>query len=184
MHPQDGRVVSNFIVQALSGENITIYGDGLQTRSFCFGDDLVDGLVRLMESPLGIDGPVNLGNPHEFTVAELARMIIELSGSSSRVVHRPLPSDDPRQRRPDITRARRLLDWQPKVGVRHGLLRTIAYFDNFLSRPLTPQPLSGGIPHAALPIEASVRAMANARTLRAASPIELTQRAGAAHAVG
>jgi UDP-glucuronate decarboxylase len=133
MHPQDGRVVSNFIVQALSGEDITIYGDGLQTRSFCFVDDLVDGLVRLMAAPLGVDGPVNLGNPQEFTIAELARMIIELCGSSSRVVHRPLPSDDPRQRRPDIARARRLLDWQPTVGVREGLLRTIAYFEDYFT---------------------------------------------------
>jgi UDP-glucuronate decarboxylase len=151
MHPQDGRVVSNFIVQALSGEDITIYGDGLQTRSFCFVDDLVDGLMRLMESPLGTGGPINLGNPQEFMIAELAQLIIELSGSSSRVVHRPLPSDDPRQRRPDIARARRLLDWQPKVGVREGLLRTIAYFEDDLTgwerRPIksgrrVPQPLA------------------------------------------
>jgi UDP-glucuronate decarboxylase len=154
MHPQDGRVVSNFIVQALSGEDITIYGDGLQTRSFCFVDDLVDGLMRLMESPLAPCGPVNLGNPQEFTIAGLAQMIIELSGSSSRVVHRPLPSDDPRQRRPDIARARRLLDWQPKVSVREGLLRTIAYFeDSLITRrpePITtafciPQPLAASL---------------------------------------
>jgi UDP-glucuronate decarboxylase len=132
MHPQDGRVVSNFIVQALEGEDITIYGDGLQTRSFCFVDDLVDGLVRLMVSAPDDGGPVNLGNPQEFTIAELAQLIIELSGSSSRMVHRPLPSDDPRQRRPDIGRARRLLDWQPTVGLREGLLRSIAYFEDLL----------------------------------------------------
>jgi UDP-glucuronate decarboxylase len=154
MHPHDGRVVSNFIVQALCGEALTIYGDGLQTRSFCFVDDLVDGLVRLMESAPGSDGPVNLGNPQEFTIAELARLIIELSGSRSRIVHRPLPSDDPRQRRPDIARARRLLDWQPKVGLHEGLLRTIAYFeDSLITRrpePITtafcvPQPLAASL---------------------------------------
>ena len=138
MHPQDGRVVSNFIVQALSGEDITIYGDGLQTRSFCYVDDLIDGLVRLMETTPGVGGPVNLGNPQEFTIAELAQLIIELSGSNSRIVHRPLPSDDPRQRRPDIARARRLLEWQPKVGVREGLLRTIAYFEADLSNARAP----------------------------------------------
>jgi UDP-glucuronate decarboxylase len=138
MHPQDGRVVSNFIVQALRGEDITVYGDGLQTRSFCFVDDLVDGLVRLMQSPQDVGGPINLGNPQEFTIAELAQLIIELSGSHSRVVHRPLPSDDPRQRRPDIARARRLLDWQPKVSVREGLLRTIAYFEDGLTKRQGP----------------------------------------------
>jgi UDP-glucuronate decarboxylase len=135
MHRQDGRVVSNFIVQALEGSDITIYGDGLQTRSFCFVDDLVDGLVRLMDSGPAVDGPINLGNPHEFTIADLARLIIDLSGSSSRIVHRPLPTDDPRQRRPDIMRARRLLDWQPKIGLREGLLRTIACFENELIKP-------------------------------------------------
>jgi UDP-glucuronate decarboxylase len=134
MHPQDGRVISTFIVQALKGEDVTIYGDGLQTRSFCFVDDLVDGLVRLMESAPGAGGPVNLGNPQEFTIAQLAQLVIELSGSSSRVAHCPLPSDDPRQRRPDIARARQLLDWQPKVCLREGLLRTIAYFEDGLTR--------------------------------------------------
>jgi UDP-glucuronate decarboxylase len=152
MHRQDGRVVSNFIVQALEGSDITIYGDGLQTRSFCFVDDLVDGLVRLMDADPGTDGPVNLGNPQEFTIADLARLIIDLSGSSSRVVHRPLPTDDPRQRRPDITRAHQLLDWQPTVGLREGLLRTIAHFENDLieRRPHILRPLDGSLqPHAA-----------------------------------
>ena len=133
MLPGDGRVVSNFIVQALSGEDITIYGDGLQTRSFCYVDELVDGLVRLMESAPGVTGPINLGNPQEFTIAELARLVIELSRSRSRIVHRPLPSDDPRQRRPDITRARHLLDWQPVIRLREGLLRTITYFEERLT---------------------------------------------------
>jgi UDP-glucuronate decarboxylase len=133
MHPGDGRVISNFIVQALSGEDITIYGDGLQTRSFCYVDELVSGLVRLMDSAPSITGPINLGNPQEFTVAELARLVIELSGSRSRIVHRPLPSDDPRQRRPDITRARELLGWQPSIGLREGLERTILYFEERLS---------------------------------------------------
>jgi UDP-glucuronate decarboxylase len=132
MHPQDGRVVSNFIVQALRGEDLTIYGDGRQTRSFCYVDELVDGLIRLMESPPDIIGPINLGNPQEFTIAELAQLVIELSGSRSRLVQRPLPSDDPRQRRPDITRAHRLLDWRPEIGLREGLLRTIDYFENHL----------------------------------------------------
>ena len=132
MHPQDGRVVSNFIVQALRGEDLTIYGDGRQTRSFCYVDELVDGLIRLMESPPDIIGPINLGNPQEFTIAELAQLVVELSGSRSRLVQRPLPSDDPRQRRPDITRAHRLLDWRPEIGLREGLLRTIAYFENHL----------------------------------------------------
>jgi UDP-glucuronate decarboxylase len=139
MHPGDGRVVSNFIVQALRGEDITVYGDGLQTRSFCYVDELVTGLVRLMSSPPEITGPINLGNPQEFTIAELARLVIELSGSRSRIVHRPLPSDDPRQRRPDITRARDLLGWQPEVDLREGLQRTIAHFEERLglrSRPL------------------------------------------------
>jgi UDP-glucuronate decarboxylase len=132
MHPEDGRVVSNFIVQALKGEDITVYGDGLQKRSFCYVDDLIDGLVRLMRSATDITGPINLGNPHEFTIAELAQLIIELSGSSSQIVHRPVPSDDPRQRRPDITRARQLIDWQPKVALQEGLLRTISYFEELL----------------------------------------------------
>jgi UDP-glucuronate decarboxylase len=135
MHPGDGRVVSNFIVQALCGDDITVYGDGMQTRSFCHVDDMVHGLVRLMDSAQVVTGPINLGNPQEFTVVELARLVIELSGSRSRIVHRPLPSDDPRQRRPDITRARQLLEWQPEIGLREGLLRTIAYFEDDLIKP-------------------------------------------------
>jgi UDP-glucuronate decarboxylase len=132
MHPQDGRVVSNFIVQALKGDPITIFGDGSQTRSFCYVDDLVEGLVRLMNAP-EFSGPVNLGNPTELTVAELARRIVDLVGSGSKIEFRSLPQDDPRQRCPDITRAREALKWQPRVGLEDGLKRTIAYFDQLLS---------------------------------------------------
>ena len=133
MHPNDGRVVSNFIVQALKGEDVTIYGDGNQTRSFCFVDDLIDGCVRLMQSPADFAGPVNLGNPDEFSMRELAQLIIEATGSRSKLVFLPLPQDDPRQRQPDITLARQKLDWSPKVPLREGLRRTIAYFDNLLA---------------------------------------------------
>ena len=129
MHPSDGRVVSNFIVQALKGEAITIYGDGTQTRSFCYADDLVDGLYRLMRSPEGFTGPCNLGNPGEFTMLQLAEQVIALSGSKSQIVHCPLPQDDPRQRQPDITVAKEILQWEPKTALREGLLKTIAYFD-------------------------------------------------------
>ena len=115
MHPNDGRVVSNFIVQALLGRDITVYGEGSQTRSFCYVDDLVDGLVRLMNTPAAVTGPVNLGNPGEFTILELAEQVIELTNSRSRIVHRPLPQDDPKQRRPDISRANEALDWSPRV---------------------------------------------------------------------
>lgn len=132
MSPDDGRVVSNFVVQALKGEDITIYGDGSQTRSFCFVDDLVDGIQRLMDTD-AVDGPVNLGNPGEFTMIELARLVLELTGSRSRLVHRPLPQDDPRQRRPDITRARDLLGWSPSVDLRDGLVRTIEHFGTELA---------------------------------------------------
>ena len=128
MHPQDGRVVSNFIIQALRGNDITIYGDGTQTRSFCYVDDLVDGMIRLMASPPEVIGPINIGNPGEFTMLELARLVIDLTGSSSRLLHLPLPQDDPRQRRPDIEKASRLLGWKPTVPLADGLLRTIAYF--------------------------------------------------------
>jgi UDP-glucuronate decarboxylase len=128
MHHADGRVVSNFIVQALTGEPITLYGDGQQTRSFCFVDDLIDGLVRLMASPPEFTGPVNLGNPHEFTMKELAEKVLRLSGSAVPVEHRPLPSDDPRQRQPDISVARHVLHWQPRVELDEGLAHTIAYF--------------------------------------------------------
>jgi len=133
MHPNDGRVVSNFIVQALLGEPITVYGDGGQTRSFCYVDDLIDGLIRLMDSGDDVTGPVNLGNPEEHTMLELARAIIDLTGSASCIVHQPLPSDDPLQRRPDIARAASLLEWQPGVALRDGLARTIAYFEALLA---------------------------------------------------
>jgi UDP-glucuronate decarboxylase len=133
MHPNDGRVVSNFIVQALSGEPITLYGEGDQTRSFCYVDDLVEGLIRLMDTPDEVTGPVNLGNPNEFTIRQLAELVVELTGSKSELVHRPLPQDDPRQRQPDITKAKALLDWQPTLPLREGLIKTIAYFDGLLS---------------------------------------------------
>jgi UDP-glucuronate decarboxylase len=128
MHHADGRVVSNFIVQALRGEPITIYGDGSQTRSFCYVDDLIDGFVRLMDSGDDVTGPVNLGNPGEFTMVELAEKVLALTGSRSRLVNKPLPQDDPRQRRPDISRAKALLGWEPKVDLDTGLRRTIDYF--------------------------------------------------------
>lgn len=133
MHPNDGRVVSNFIVQALKGEAITIYGDGQQSRSFCFVDDLVNGLMRLMNSDPKITGPINLGNPVEFTIKELAEQVIELTGSASKIDKRPLPVDDPRQRQPDIGKAREHLGWEPTIALKEGLQRTIAYFDNLLS---------------------------------------------------
>jgi len=133
MHPQDGRVVSNFIVQALKNEPITIYGDGQQTRSFCYADDLIDGFVRLVDAPKDVIGPINLGNPDEFTIKELAMMTIALTGSKSKLVSLPLPADDPRQRKPDITLAREALGWEPKVKLENGLKRTIAYFEQLLS---------------------------------------------------
>jgi UDP-glucuronate decarboxylase len=132
MDPTDGRVVSNFIVQALRGEDITVYGDGLQTRSFCYVDDLIDGFVRMMNTPPSVVGLVNLGNPGEFTIRELACLVVELVNSRSKIVLRPLPTDDPRQRRPDIARARDILGWEPRVELRAGLERTIAYFDELL----------------------------------------------------
>jgi UDP-glucuronate decarboxylase len=132
MHPNDGRVVSNFIVQALQNHDITIYGDGSQTRAFCYVDDLVDGLVRLMNASEKVTGPVNLGNPGEFSIRELAEAVIDLVGASSRIVHMPLPTDDPRQRRPDISKANELLDWRPTVQLRDGLRKTIAYFARLL----------------------------------------------------
>ena len=137
MHPADGRVVSNFIMQALRGEPITIYGDGSQTRSFCFVDDLVDGFLKLMASGPDLPGPVNIGNPNEFTIGELATLVIELTGSKSTIERRPLPQDDPLQRRPDISLAQSRLGWAPKVQLREGLERTIAYFNSgeFLDAP-------------------------------------------------
>ncbi|HEV2079722.1 MAG TPA: UDP-glucuronic acid decarboxylase family protein [Allosphingosinicella sp.] len=128
MHPSDGRVVSNFIMQALNGDPITIYGDGSQTRSFCFVSDLVEGFLRFMDSPSDLTGPVNLGNPNEFTIKELAELVVELTGSSSRIEYRPLPQDDPMQRRPNISIAEDRLGWTPKVQLREGLTQTIAYF--------------------------------------------------------
>ena len=128
MHPADGRVVSNFIMQALRNEDITIFGDGSQTRSFCFVDDLVEGLLRLMDSREGFTGPVNIGNPVEFTILDLAELVIELTGSRSKLVRLPLPSDDPTQRKPDISLARTELGWEPTIALRDGLVRTIDYF--------------------------------------------------------
>jgi UDP-glucuronate decarboxylase len=133
MHPRDGRVVSNFIIQALQGDPITLYGSGGQTRSFCYVDDLIDGMIRFMDTGEEHVGPLNLGNPGEFTIRELAEAVIRLTGSKSKLVHEPLPTDDPKQRRPDITRARELLNWQPAIQLEEGLTRTIAYFDRLLS---------------------------------------------------
>ncbi|OQX82260.1 MAG: NAD-dependent dehydratase [Bacteroidetes bacterium 4484_276] len=128
MHPNDGRVVSNFIVQALKGKNITIYGNGAQTRSFGFVDDLLEGMIRLMNSREGFIGPVNIGNPNEFTIRELAEMVIELTGSKSKIIYEPLPSDDPMQRQPNISLAKKELGWEPKIQLREGLSKTIEYF--------------------------------------------------------
>ncbi len=132
MHPNDGRVVSNFIVQALKGEPLAVFGDGTQTRSFCYVDDMVDGMVRLMAAPDDVTDPVNFGNPNESSIAELAEKIVSLSGSRSTIEYRPLPTDDPMQRCPDLSRARRLIDWEPKVPLEEGLKRTIDYFEELL----------------------------------------------------
>ena len=132
MHPNDGRVVSNFILQALKNKDITIYGDGQQTRSFCYRDDLIDAMIRMMNTPEDVTGPVNIGNPGEFTILELAQTVIELTGSRSKIVRMPLPADDPRQRKPDITRAENLLQWKPVTDLRTGLTHTISYFDELL----------------------------------------------------
>ena len=140
MHPNDGRVVSNFIMQALKGENITVYGNGSQTRSFCYVDDLVDGLVRLMNSPDNVTGPVNLGNPVEFTILQLAEKVIEMTRSKSKIVYNPLPSDDPAQRQPDITLAKEKLGWNPGIQLSAGLVNTIEYFSNLVKY----EQLSGG----------------------------------------
>jgi len=136
MHPSDGRVVSNFIMQALRGEAITMYGDGGQTRSFCYVDDLIDGFIRLMETPDDVTGPLNLGNPVEFTIRQLAEQVIALTGSKSKMEFRPLPADDPKQRQPDISRARKTLGWEPKMPLEEGLKKTIAYFDDLLTKGL------------------------------------------------
>lgn len=133
MHPNDGRVVSNFIMQALRGESITIYGDGTQTRSFCYVDDLIDGLIRLMNTPEEITGPVNLGNPDEFTILELAELVIKLVNSKSKIIFKPLPQDDPRQRKPDISLAGNILKWEPGIKLEDGLKKTIAYFEGVVN---------------------------------------------------
>lgn len=133
MHPQDGRVVSNFIMQALRGETITIFGDGLQTRSFCYRDDLVEAMIRMMATDGEVIGPVNIGNPGEFTIRALAEMVIDLTGSHSKIVYYPRPQDDPMQRRPDISKAREILRWEPRVPLREGLVKTIDYFAGLLS---------------------------------------------------
>jgi dTDP-glucose 4,6-dehydratase len=147
MQPRDGRVVSNFIVQALNAEPLTVYGDGTQTRSFCYVDDEIEGIYRLFHH--GDSEPTNIGNPEEYTVADLARIVLELTGSKSKIDYRPLPSDDPRQRRPDISRARAMLGWEPKVPVREGVARTIEYFRSLLNsdrmapRGARPRSLAG-----------------------------------------
>jgi UDP-glucuronate decarboxylase len=134
MHPNDGRVVSNFVVQALRNQDITLYGDGMQTRSFCYVDDLVDGLMRLMATADDVVGPINIGNPVEFTIRQLAELVIEITGSASKLVRHPLPTDDPKQRQPDIGKAKELLDWRPTVPLREGLTKTIAYFERVLAK--------------------------------------------------
>jgi UDP-glucuronate decarboxylase len=137
MHPNDGRVVSNVIVQALQRQSITLYGEGMQTCSFCYVDDLIEGFLRLMGSPDDLTGPINLGNPGEFTMIELAETILELTGSRSALVHAPLPQDDPKQRQPDIGLAKQHLAWEPKIPLREGLQSTIAYFKALLVRTMT-----------------------------------------------
>jgi UDP-glucuronate decarboxylase len=134
MHPNDGRVVSNFIVQAFRNKDITVYGDGTQTRSFCYVDDLVEALIRLMETGDEAIGPVNLGNPDEFTIRQLAEIVVEITGSASKIVHRPLPTDDPKQRQPEISKAQELLGWRPTVPLREGLTKTAAYFEDLLAK--------------------------------------------------
>ena len=138
MHPNDGRVVSNFIMQALRGEDITLYGDGRQTRSFCYVDDLIEAMTRMMATGPEEAGPINIGNPGEFTIEQLGELVIELTGSKSKLVYRPLPSDDPKQRQPDISRAKAALGWEPKVELREGLTKTIAYFEDMLRNDALP----------------------------------------------
>jgi UDP-glucuronate decarboxylase len=134
MHPNDGRVVSNFIVQALKGEDITLYGDGSQTRSFCYVDDLIEAQIRMMATGPEVTGPINIGNPTEFKIRELAELVIEITGSKSKLAFHPLPSDDPKQRQPDIEKASKILDWRPSISLREGLVKTIAYFEDQLNR--------------------------------------------------
>jgi UDP-glucuronate decarboxylase len=165
MHPNDGRVVSNFIVQALRDEPITLYGDGTQTRSFCYVDDLIEGFVRLMGAPANVTGPINLGNPIEFQVQRLAEIVIEMTGSRSKIVFKPLPQDDPLQRKPDITRAREQLGWHPVVQLREGLEKTIAYFDEKLAG-------DGRQSHTASALDRSLRATRDpARNRSLAEPL-------------
>jgi UDP-glucuronate decarboxylase len=140
MHPNDGRVVSNFIMQALRDEDITIYGDGQQSRSFCYVDDLIEAMIRTMNSPDDFTGPINIGNPHEFTILELAEEVIRLTGSKSKLLFQPLPSDDPRQRQPDISVAKKVIDWSPTIELQEGLKRTIAYFKAASGEALAPTP--------------------------------------------
>jgi UDP-glucuronate decarboxylase len=145
MHPHDGRVVSNFIIQALLGRDITIYGDGSQTRSFCYVDDLIDGLIRLMGSADEVIGPINIGNPVEFSMLQLANVVRELTGSRSRIVHRPLPEDDPRQRQPDISKAQEILGWKPATPLKEGLTKTTAYFEALLREPGMTDVVGNGV---------------------------------------
>ena len=142
MHPNDGRVVSNFIVQALQNQDITMFGDGQQTRAFCYVDDLIEGFIRLMKSEDDVTGPINLGNPGEFTMLELASAVIELTGSRSKIIHKPLPADDPRQRKPDISKAKSALGWEPKVPLREGLTKTIGYFEDLLKTAAAEEKLN------------------------------------------
>jgi UDP-glucuronate decarboxylase len=135
MHPNDGRVVSNFILQALRGEPITIFGEGLQTRSFCYVEDMIEAFLLLMDTPDDVTGPMNLGNPGEFTILELANMVISMTGSKSKIVYKPLPSDDPTQRQPDIQLAKSVLCWEPKIGLKEGLVKTIAFFERYMVQP-------------------------------------------------
>jgi UDP-glucuronate decarboxylase len=144
MHPNDGRVVSNLIVQALLGRDITVYGDGAQTRAFCYVDDLIEALVRLMKTPDGVTGPINIGNPEEFSILQLASAVIDLTGSRSRIVHRPGVQDDPRQRKPDISKAHETLSWAPATPLKDGLVRTIAYFEQLLSDQSVRELISHG----------------------------------------
>jgi UDP-glucuronate decarboxylase len=146
MHPNDGRVVSNFIVQGLLGKDITIYGDGSQTRSFCYVDDMIDGFIRLMATDDSVTGPINIGNPNEFTILELATMINEMIGASSKIVRRPLPENDPRQRQPNISLAKKHLSWEPRTPLKEGLIRTIAYFEKLLSEGKMRDVLTSGRP--------------------------------------
>lgn len=158
MHPNDGRVVSNFIVQALQGQPITLYGEGLQTRSFCYVDDLIDGALRLMGTPDTVTGPINVGNPVEVTIRELAQTIVRLTGSASPLVFRPLPQDDPMQRCPDITKARETLGWAPRVQLEQGLARTIDYFERLLTSSTGPLPY--GLQPSATAVAAPAQALA------------------------